>query len=157
MPDSSDASDARDAAPPKVVEGTASWARRVLALFVDWVACTLVVILAVGPEAYYGGPDGSGSSVLVSSLPLLTYWAEASVLVALVGGSFGQLACRVRVVQLVGSGGRPLPLLPSLARHLLVLLVVPPLVFRPDGRGLHDLATGSAAMPLSWVRERSGG
>ena len=101
--------------------------------------------------------EDAGQNLLVSSLTPLIYWLEASVLTSLVGGSFGQLACRLRVVRLVGAGGRPLPLLPSLARHLLVLLVIPPLVFRPDGRGLHDLATSSAVMPLSWVRERSVG
>lgn len=142
---------------PHVVEGTASWGRRALALLVDWLACTLVVLVFVGPETYYGAGSGdSGKSVLASFLTPLTYWIEASVLVALVGGSFGQLICGVRVVQLLGAGGRPLPLLPSLARHLLVLLVIPPLVFRPDGRGLHDLVTGSAAMRLAWVRARSG-
>ena len=44
--------------------------------------------------------------------------------------------------------GRPLTLLAALLRTLMVCLVVPPLVFRPDGRGLHDLATGSAAYDL---------
>lgn len=141
-----------------VVEGTASWGRRTLALLVDWAACTLVVLFLVGPDTYYAGSgQDAGPSLLVSSLTPLSYWVEASLLVSLVGGSFGQLVCRVRVVQLAGAGGRPLPLLPSLARHLLVLLVIPPLVFRPDGRGLHDLATGSAVMPLAWVRSRSGG
>jgi len=33
-------------------------------------------------------------------------------------------------------------------RSLLIALVIPPLVFRPDGRGLHDLAVGSVTVPL---------
>jgi uncharacterized RDD family membrane protein YckC len=64
---------------------------------------------------------------------------------SLAGGSFGQLAVRVRVLRL---DGRPVPLLLALARQLLVCLVIPPLVFRPDGRGLHDLAAGTAAFNL---------
>ncbi len=33
-----------------------------------------------------------------------------------------------------------------MARTLLICLVIPPLIFRSDtGRGLHDLAVGSAA------------
>ena len=30
----------------------------------------------------------------------------------------------------------------------MICLVVPPLVFRPDGRGLHDMATGTATVTL---------
>ncbi len=42
--------------------------------------------------------------------------------------------------------GRPLSLLVAIARTLLICVVVPPLIFKPDsGRGLHDLWTGSAA------------
>jgi uncharacterized RDD family membrane protein YckC len=65
--------------------------------------------------------------------------------VALAGGSFGQLLVRIRVHRL---DGRPLSLFRALERQLLVCLVVPPLVFRQDGRGLHDLWTGSGAFQL---------
>jgi hypothetical protein len=37
-------------------------------------------------------------------------------------------------------------------RQVLVALVVPPLVFRPDGRGLHDLAAGSRTARLEDLR-----
>ena len=68
---------------------------------------------------------------------------EVSILTALAGGSFGQLLAGIRV--LTGEG-RPLNLLLAVARTLLICLVIPPLVFRSDsGRGLHDLAVGSAA------------
>jgi hypothetical protein len=33
-----------------------------------------------------------------------------------------------------------------------VALVIPPLVFKPDGRGLHDVAVGSATVPLMTQR-----
>ena len=53
------------------------------------------------------------------------------------------LIARVRVLT---TEGRPLSLLSAFARTLLICLVVPPMIFRPDsGRGLHDLWTGSAA------------
>jgi hypothetical protein len=51
------------------------------------------------------------------------------------------------VVRHDGSG-RPVDLLRSVLRQVLVALVVPPLVFKPDGRGLHDLAAGSMTVPL---------
>jgi uncharacterized RDD family membrane protein YckC len=77
----------------------------------------------------------------------LLFIGESALLMALSGGSFGQLATRLRVVRVDGSG-RPLTLLVALLRQVLICLVIPPLVFRPDGRGLHDLACGSAVVPL---------
>ena len=44
--------------------------------------------------------------------------------------------------------GRPLDLLRSLLRVVLVCLVVPPLIYKPDGRGLHDVAVGSVTVPV---------
>jgi uncharacterized RDD family membrane protein YckC len=120
---------------------TASWPRRILALFVDWTASTLVVIAFMGAEGWL---DSRNSGVYTMGVFIL----ESTVLTALAGGSFGKLATRIRVIRLDGSG-RPPDLLRSLLRVVLVCLVVPPLVFKPDGRGLHDLAAGSATVPLS--------
>ena len=123
---------------------TASWGRRILALFIDWLASTLAVMLFVGgPEAYYSQETGSAASVYTLGLFVL----ESAFLTALAGGSFGQLATRLRVVRYDGSG-RPLDLLRALLRQVMVALVVPPLVFKPDGRGLHDLVVGSATVRL---------
>jgi uncharacterized RDD family membrane protein YckC len=119
---------------------TASWGRRILALFVDYAACWGVMLLFYGSDWFGSGP--------VPSLYLtLLFIGESSLLMALSGGSFGQLATRLRVVRIDGSG-RPLSLLTSLLRQVLICLVIPPLVFRPDGRGLHDLACRSAVVPL---------
>ena len=118
---------------------TATWAHRVLALLIDWVACTLVVVAVMGPA---GWSDSRWSSSYV----LGVFALESAVLVATAGGSFGQLATRMRVVT-VGVP-RPVPFLPALIRQLLVCLVVPPLVFKPDGRGLHDLYARSQTVPL---------
>ena len=128
---------------------TASWGRRVVALFVDWVACTLVVMLFVGAGTYWqpGGPW--------SALTVVVFVVESAVLTATVGGSFGQLATRLRVVRNDGSG-RPVGLLPALARQVLVAVVIPPLVFRPDGRGLHDLMAGTATVTLQTARGGAG-
>jgi uncharacterized RDD family membrane protein YckC len=117
------------------VTESASWLRRVAALVVDWFASTLVVVLLIGPAGWLEDP-ASGFYVLG------VFAAESALFTALVGGSFGKLATGLRVVRADGSG-RPVDLLRSLLRAVLVCLVVPPLVFRPDGRGLHDLAAGS--------------
>ena len=119
---------------------TASWARRVLALVVDWVASTLVVVLAIGPAGWLED-RASGFYVLG------VFALQSTVLTAVAGDSFGKLATRLRVVREDGSG-RPVDLLRSLLRAVLVCLVVPPLVYRPDGRGLHDMAAGSRTVPL---------
>jgi len=109
-----------------------------LALLVDWIACTLVVVSVIGTDAWL---DDRYSSTYTLGVFLL----ETTVFTALLGGSFGKLVTRLRVVQVDGSG-RPVDLLRCLVRQVLVCLVVPPLVFRPDGRGLHDLAAGSATV-----------
>ena len=127
---------------------TASGGRRILALFVDWLASTMVVMLFVGgPEAYYSQETGSAASFYT----LTVFVLESAFLTALAGGSFGQLATRLRVVRYDGSG-RPVDLLRALLRQVLVALVIPPLVFKPDGRGLHDLVAGSATVPLKAAR-----
>ena len=119
---------------------TASWGRRIIALLVDWFASTLVVVVVLGPA---GWSENRGSSFYT----LLVFAFESTVLTAVAGGSFGKLATRLRVVRNDGSG-RPVDLLRSLLRQVLVCLVIPPLVFRPDGRGLHDLAAGSVTVTI---------
>lgn len=114
----------------------ASWPRRIVALFLDWVASTLVTVGIIGPGDYLDNPSSGW-------LVLGVFALEVSLLTALAGGSFGQLLTRVRVLT---TEGRPLTLLLAVVRTLLICVVVPPLVFRPDtGRGLHDMWTGSAA------------
>jgi len=80
----------------------------------------------------------------------LSQWAtmgvfvlEATFLTALLGGSFGQLLLRVVVVRV---DGRPVNVLHALLRTLLICLVVPPLVFNRDQRGLHDLAVKTVTL-----------
>jgi len=127
---------------------TASWGRRILALFVDWIASTLVVIAVVGWDDYQGGNTSSFAVLGVFVL-------ESAVLTALIGGSFGQVATRLRVVRVDGPGGN-VDLLRSLGRQVLIALVIPPLVFRQDGRGLHDLMAGSAVVTLQTWKTLSG-
>ena len=123
---------------------TASWGRRVLALLVDWFASMLVVSLFTPVLGTPGGPGGFYT--------LVVFVLESAVLTCTVGGSFGKMATRLRTVRVDG-GGRLDPLR-SLARAILVALVIPPLVFRPDRRGLHDLAAGTATVTLQTAVQR---
>ena len=127
---------------------TASWLRRVLALFVDWFASTLVVIGLLGPAGWSEEPYAGFYTLGVFAL-------ESALLTAFAGGSFGKLATRLRVVRADGDP-RPIDLLRALARSVMVCVVIPPLVFRPDGRGLHDMAVGSATVTLEEYRARTG-
>lgn len=127
---------------------TASWARRVLALFADWIACWLVVAFFVGWHEITR--PGTSAQWWV----LGTYVIESTLLTTLAGGSFGKLATRLRTVRTTPGGRDPRPLDPirSLARQIMVAVVIPPLIFKPDGRGLHDLAASTATVTLATYR-----
>lgn len=113
----------------------ASWGRRIGAFAVDGVASALVALAILGPDGYSRS----------SWAPLIVFFVQSSFGTALAGGSFGQLATRLRVLHL---DGRPLNLFRAMLRQALVCLVIPPLVFKPDGRGLHDIWTESGAFLL---------
>ena len=127
---------------------TASWPRRFLALAVDWAACTLAVGLFT---PVYGAAADPLSGTYVLGLFVL----ESALFTALLGGSFGKIVTRLRVVRPHGDP-RPPGLLQALARQLLVALVIPPLVFRPDGRGLHDIAAGTCTVTVPTFRRLAG-
>ena len=113
----------------------ASWGRRILALVVDWFASMLVAAAILG-----GAVWGQGWEAWA---PMGVFALEAGLLTALMGGSFGQLLMRIVVVRV---DGRPLGLLQALGRTVLICLVVPPLIFNRDNRGLHDLAFKTIAL-----------
>lgn len=124
---------------------TASWGRRIIALVVDWMLCTLVVIAIFGLEEYT--EPGSIASVMV----LAVYVVESALLTWLAGGSIGKLLTGLCVVPADGRL-RKLNPLKALGRQVLVALVIPPLVFRSDGRGLHDLFAGTSTVTFATLR-----
>ena len=113
----------------------ASWRRRVIALVIDWFASLLA-------SAFISSSLGLGDA-WSDWLPLLVFWLESSIGTALAGGSFGQLAVRIAVRRL---GGRPLDPVGALLRGFLICLVVPPVIYNRDNRGLHDLAVGTVVV-----------
>jgi uncharacterized RDD family membrane protein YckC len=113
----------------------ASWLARLGALALDWLASLGVASVVSGGRNWEAG-------ALDWYTPLV-FVIEATVLTALVGGSFGQLVLRLAVVRL---DGRPVNLLQALLRTAMILLVIPPLVFNRDNRGLHDLAFGTIVL-----------
>lgn len=129
---------------------TASWGRRILALIVDWLASSLVVVAIVGLEEFTR-PESTPADVY----PLVVYVLESALFTWLLGGSFGKLVTRLRVVPADGRI-RPINPLKVLGRQVAIVLVIPPLVFREDGRGLHDLLAGTATVRLQTYRALAG-
>ena len=113
----------------------ASWGRRVLALILDWFASWAVAAFLVSTA---GLGDAWGDW-----LPLVVFWLESSIGVALAAGSFGQVALRIAVRR---TDGTLLDLAGALLRGLLICLVVPPVIYNRDSRGLHDLAVRSVVV-----------
>lgn len=114
----------------------ASFPRRVVAFVLDWAACLIVAAAPFGAEAIFGdGWRATGT--------LIVFFVQATLLTALLGGSFGQLCARITVTRL---DGRPLGFLRAISRTALVCLGLPPLVMDKDRRGLHDLALGTAVL-----------
>ncbi|MGQ7297113.1 RDD family protein [Quadrisphaera sp. KR29] len=104
--------------------------RRVLALVIDWLACSLVsfAFFDYDPVA-----------------TLLLFVAEQVVLVATLGGSFGHALVGLRVHRLL-TGTTPPPPAAALLRALLVGLFVPALLPGGDGRQLHDRLAGTVLL-----------
>ena len=126
---------ARLGLPEQGSRSVASWGRRALALLLDWIAALLVATVVVGYGVW-----GSGWEAWA---PMGVFFVEATALTALLGGSFGQLALRLAVVRVDGG---PVTLLHALVRTALICVVVPPLVFNRDNRGLHDLLVGTVTL-----------
>lgn len=109
----------------------AGMGRRFVALLIDWLACVLIARLI--------------DSEPNPALPLVIFFVEVSLFTALMGSSFGQRIVGIRVISL--ATGRLDPLR-SVLRTALLCLVVPPLVFDRDQRGLHDKAANSVAVRM---------
>src|SRR3990170_6475473 len=77
------------------VPETASWLHRIGALFVDWFVCILVAQGAIAFGLIEANPNGFGTLAL--------FILESTVLTAWMGGSFGKLVTRLRVVRADGS------------------------------------------------------
>ena len=103
------------------------------------MTCLAVAELLIALGVISANPNGF--------VTLGLFVAESAVFTALIGGSFGKLVTRLRVVRQDGSP-QPLGLIAALIRSVLVALVIPPLVFTPDGRGLHDMAAKSRTIQI---------
>jgi uncharacterized RDD family membrane protein YckC len=114
----------------------ATWRARIAALLLDWAACMAVAVLLFSTEVL----TGSGWR---SWMILTTFFIQSTLLSWLVGGSLGQVICRLAVVRL---DRKPLGIARAVLRAALVSLALPALVIGPDRRGLQDLAAGTVVI-----------
>jgi uncharacterized RDD family membrane protein YckC len=124
----------------------ANMGRRVLALFVDWLLCMLIVVGLTHPHYWttvHGKAELTSSYWATQYLTLLLFIVEVYVLTALSGLTVGKRLLGIRVVRRDGSqpgfGW-------ALLRTLLLLFVVPALLTDRDLRGLHDRAADTVVV-----------
>src|SRR4051794_25825214 len=112
----------------------ASFARRFVALLIDWALCTLVAGLIT--DLRTDPWPQLGVFVLVHAF-----------FVGLFGQTVGMAVARIRCVSV--ADGRAIGLPRALLRAVLLALVIPAVINDGDGRGLHDRAVGSAVVVRS--------
>lgn len=125
----------------------ASVQRRLLAVTVDWV-------MSLAVSGTFFAQEGTSTVRLLSGDPVATlavFALSTVVLVGLLGHTIGHRLLGVRVIRLraaASAGGQdrvtPPGLLASLIRTVLLCLVIPAVVWDSSGRGLHDVASGTA-------------
>ncbi|HET6480082.1 MAG TPA: RDD family protein [Actinoplanes sp.] len=113
----------------------ASFGRRLGALLIDWVLCTVVASLLVVDLRANPWPQ-LGVFVLVNAFFL-----------GLFGQTPGMALLRIRCVSLADGGAIGLPR--AIVRAALLALVIPALINDGDGRGLHDRAARSVVLQRS--------
>ena len=107
-----------------------------MALVIDWILANVVAFAVFGDAVWR---PGSGSTWW----PLVSFFVLVWLSTASTGASPGQWVLGLRIVRL---DRRRVGVLQAAVRTLLILLVVPPLIFTKEGRGLHDLAVNTAAV-----------
>jgi uncharacterized RDD family membrane protein YckC len=110
----------------------ARWGRRLGALLLDWFASVLLVRLLFSGLTY--GTTASSFATLGVFLVQLTLLTWAT------GSSFGQRIFGIGVLRLDGT---PPGFVRAFLRSLQICLLVPPLIWDRDMRGLHDRSLGT--------------
>jgi uncharacterized RDD family membrane protein YckC len=106
----------------------AGFAPRILAIVIDWLPCSVAAQLLTRNPAF-------------SALAL---FAAVTVLsIAIAGRTVGHAAAGLRVALL---DGRRAGFSAAVIRTVLMCLLIPPVVYNLDGRGLHDRAAGTVVL-----------
>jgi len=111
-----------------------TYARRMGALLLDWLACYVIVAALNGGI----GQMSPNSSLFVLALFFLEIWT----LTVLQGASLGHRLFGMKVVRFEDGGA--ISALQALIRTTLLVLVVTAVTFDENGRGIHERLSGSA-------------
>lgn len=106
----------------------AGFGSRILAVFIDWLPCVVVAQLLTK------NPDFSA---------LALFAAITAVSVGITGRTVGHAVAGLRVAML---DGRRAGFGAAVIRTVLLCLVIPPLVYNADNRGLHDRAANTLVL-----------
>lgn len=120
----------------------AGWSRRLCALLIDWIACSLITI------AFFYHPT-AGHPVSVLTEPRLwtvaVFGVQDFLLTATAGFTIGKRLLGLKVIRL---DHRPVGFGPALIRTLLLVLVVPAMMMDRDLRGLQDKAARTVVVRI---------
>ncbi|GAA1739246.1 RDD family protein [Isoptericola hypogeus] len=108
--------------------------RRLVALVVDWAVATLIAYLVTSPGSF---------AELNPMVTLGVFALENVLLVSTAGFTIGHRLLRLQVRALGGPAGTAVGFARGAVRTLLLCLVIPAVVWGPDGRGLHDRGAGT--------------
>jgi uncharacterized RDD family membrane protein YckC len=101
---------------------------RIVALFIDWLPCSVAAQLLTKNPAF-------SALVLFAAITVFS--------VGLAGRTVGHAVAGLRVALLDGRrAGFPA----AVIRTVLLCLLIPPVVYNTDGRGLHDRAAGTIVL-----------
>ena len=110
--------------PEQGARSVARTGRRLAALCIDWLLCTLIAVGTLHSQHW----------------TIVIFAAEVYLLTAVSGFTVGKRIVGIRVARL---DGKPVGFLWALVRTLLLLTVIAPLVTDGDLRGLHDRAANT--------------
>jgi uncharacterized RDD family membrane protein YckC len=110
--------------------------RRIAALFIDYLAATLIATAFLGYDQF-ALPAEAGLTMFA---PMTVFAALNVLFLPTIGGSPGHRIMGLRV-QLVRGGW--VGLWRPIVRTLLLIVVIPAVVWDADQRGLHDKAAGT--------------
>jgi hypothetical protein len=106
----------------------AGFGPRILAIVIDWLPCSVAAQLLTTNPAF-------------SALALFAAITTLSIVLA--GRTVGHAVAGCRVALL---DGRRAGLSAAVIRTVLLCLLIPPVVYNADGRGLHDRAAGTIVL-----------
>jgi uncharacterized RDD family membrane protein YckC len=107
----------------------AGYGKRVAALLIDWLLCTLIALFLLRSQAW----------------TIVVFAVEVYLLTALTGFTVGKRVLGLRVHRL---DGKPVGFGWAAVRTLLLLAFVPAVVTDRDRRGLHDRAANTVVVRL---------